>query len=482
VGIIAIFGFVFLMTTTFTSLYYLLNKFSSQGAAILFSYQALAISLFLLIQIIPTMTVDFFDENSYCRYFLLLPFRRETLVLTTFILSVSGAFLPVAILLPATIGYIIATHNIAVIVGIISFVIFLFGLALMGSVISIRLFNTATLRKLGKWAMFLNLLIFIVYWNLFTKFNFESTNQGSISINFLTDKLEQLTISFPLLWIYFSAFNGYLISSAILLTFGILFWRIGWEGARKLSFESPFNISRARKTKLKIETQLWKYPWISRDLLLFWRDTENFLLLVYPLIFAIFLGLLSGKAFIQGFAFAIMLASQGLMVTSVKLLSNDTRNSRLVCTLPIKIHWTVINRAISMTLLWTMTVIISGLFFLIALKIIYPLYALIIPIGLCFFGNSLIAQNIWLSNPGDESVSPKSVLGIQAVGYSLAPTLIGILPLIIIEINKIIQFNGLKNILFLSAIAIAYIMAGIYFMICIMVVNKDKIRKHFYSI
>ncbi|MCD6595362.1 hypothetical protein J7L68_06785 [bacterium] len=482
IGIGGVLVFFIAMSLGMSALFFDIAKFSTHAAVILYAYQAMAMSVLLLLQVIPTVSVDLFDESSYYKYFLFLPIHRGALILTTFLTSITGAMFPLLLLLPSTAGYLIVLHSVGAIWGVISFGIFLCGLTLWGAIVGTRLMQTPILRKMGRYAMIFNLLIFVAYWNLFPRFTSQIGDGATSPLINLYYKIQHLDTGFPLFWIFSSAIEGNIITSLLLCVIGIILFRAGWRIANTLSFEVPFQLkSKPRRTiSVKFWKKLWKYPTLEKDFLAFRRDAENYLLLVYPLFFAIVMSLGSGKNFIQAFVIAIVMASNGCMMTSVKLLAEDTRNSRLFCTYPIDLRNTILMRAIFMSLIWTTVVIITGLLYISIFHLIYPIYLSIIPVLLVLFGNSLIAQKIWLGKAKTSQVTPKSALGLYALVYSLGPAFIGILPIIAGKVAKLTELN--VNILISIMVIISYSFSFIYVFLSKLLIREKRIVRYFENI
>ena len=481
IGLVGAIGFFVMISLGMVSLFFEIAKISKHAVVILFAYQSMIVSALLLLQVIPTVSVDLFDENSYYKYFLFLPVHRGALVLTTFLTSLAGAIFPLFLILPSAFGYLIVMHNLEAVCGVISFAVFLAGLSLFGAVVGTKLMQTSALRKLGKFAMIINVLVFVAYWQIFPHFD-SKVSDISNPLMSIYIKLQHLDTGFPIFWIFSSAIEGNVITLLLVLVVGIFLWRAGWHIANTISFEAPFQLKSERNKvkKAEISKKLWKYPVLSRDILTFIRDAESYLMLIYPLFLALIFSLGSRKNFIQAISVAIVTASIYCMMSSLKLLMEDTKNSRLICTYPIDLYKTVLRRALFMAFLWTTVVIVASSVYLIVFKLIYPIYLMIVPIFLTMFANSLIAQKIWLGKAKASVSNPKNALGIQVIGYALVPTFLGILPVLSSDIANLSHSN--KTIFTLIIVAFSYILSLMYVFLSKLLLRKNRILGYFQNI
>ena len=375
----------------------------------IFSVQVFFVTLFLLLQVIPTIALDIFDEHSNLHFYLYLPIQRGALVLSALWNAFVASPIPMILFIPLIVAFLVVKLSVMSLLAVLAYIILLSGLALASSAMVLKIVSTTFTKRFSRWMAIINILIFVLFIQFVPKLQ-SGMKKGMFFQQYLSKIMSPYS---PVAWLQ-RLFSGDISVILVVFLLGVLFWRIGWRVAKKLAIEKSAPKSKKMTSAAKSLSTI-EFPFIDRDLTIIFRDAETFLAIVYPIVFAGIMAIAFSNGVGYGFAMGAMLASQYSQIISLKITALDTKHIHWSATLPVDWRKTLIERAIVLSSIWTATLIIAGIALMIILQKFAPIAATIPIIFGALFAGILFAQHVWLAHPQRDTITPRNALGIKAL-------------------------------------------------------------------
>ena len=470
-GILFVIGF---LTVSYALFFYSasLGKFS-EIIEFVFSAQLFFVTLLLLFQIIPTIAVDIFDEHGSMHYFLYLPIHRSVLVFSALWSGFISSPIPFIMLIPAVVAFVVVKFSAMSLLGAIAYFIFISGFALFSSAVMIRFVSTSVAKKLGRWALIVNALIFVLFFQFVPKM--QGRIKGGIASGedvFLKKYISGIMSPFsPIAWVR-SLFCGDVFAVVVVLLLGYLLWRIGWQMTKNLSIEKFSPKSRRRIVDVR-NISAEKFPFVVRDLTITFRDARSFFAIVYPVIFAVIMSLGFSRGVGYGLAMGAMLASQYSQIFSIRLAFLDVKYIHWSATLPVDWRKIFIRRAAALSALWTTTLVISAIILMIILKKPVQILPIVPVIFGSLFSGIFYAHRIFLAHPRRDAINPKNALGLKSLLPAFATILLVALPF---AAELILKKIGLDTLYMIAVYAFVFILTGAEVLVAMASLNEKFIR------
>jgi len=466
-GFLVLAGFFALMMFAFVTMFVLIARHSPELALNIFVVQVVALSALILLQTVPTMASDLFDQKGFFSFLLFYPIGRGNLVVSSLVASASAALLPLIVLLPAVLGYALAIHTPGAIAGILSYIVFMVGVMLWGSVSVARVFSVGALRKFSRWMGVVNILLFVAYANLMGR-------QYSVAER-LGPRINPSGVLGVLLVAAKMLFSGDIVIVLLTLTVGIYACVKGYSAAKLLKLDLSTTTTTKRR---KISKKLWANPWTRRDFLILVRDPEMYILYAYPVLFGLIFGVMrSPEMGFLGMFSAVLFASQGATISAVRVLAQDIKNRVWVATLPVDMRKLFVRRAMDISLFWSIPILI----FTVAVAVWKPEQVggvlSVVPAIISIFGNILMGQHYGAHKLAAGVERPRNAVGLQGLALSAASALYSILPLVPLLLKS--SLPDLYRSLFYAGIISSLVLAVVHSLVLYLIFRNVDVRAHF---
>ena len=466
-GFLGLGGLFVIMISTFVTMFTMMAKQSPELALNAFAIQVVALSALILLQTVPTMASDLFDQKGLFNFLLFYPIGRGNLVVSSLVASASAALFPLIVFLSAVLGYALAIHPPGAIVGILSYIVFMVGIMLWGSVSVARVFSLGALRKFSRWMGVINILLFVAYANIVGQ-------QRPVATSFVP-KTNPSGAIWTLLVAAKMLFSGDIAIVLLTLTVGIYACVKGYSAAKLLKLDLS---TTTPAKKRKIARKLWSNPWTRRDFLILVRDPETYILYAYPVLFGVLFGVMRSSGMgVMGMFYAVLFASQGAIISAVRILAQDIKNRVWVATLPVDMQKVFVRRAVSITLFWAIPLFI----FAVVVAIWKPNFSVVslgvVPAMISIFGNVLMGQHYGAQRLAAGVEKPRNAVGLQGFALSAAPALYSILPLVPLVLKS--SLPNLHRSLFYAGMISSLVLAVVHSLVLYLIFRTVDVRAHF---
>ena len=467
-AVVAIFGMFAAFMSMYIPLFIGLSKISTQATAISFTTLMLVVAVMFLIQLTPTISNEIFAPGGAIHFFAYLPVERSVLIASSLISSCVSAFFPLIIFIAITAAYLIACPTIEALIGILAIFFLLVGISFLSSNVLLSLGQRGRTSRMAKWALMINVIIYFLIWSTVNKYI------GSNSESALKGLAEQLMSRETSVIGRLSAIVTDPVWAFISLGIGFSVLALSVRMANSVEISTSVSSIKVRgRKRAKIKWSLHKSPFLFRDSVAAIRDGQNFLLIFGP---AIFLAIMSiampDRAKMSSIMWGGMIAVQYVALISAKLFSLDTKARDLLCAAPVVWRKVIIQRALLLTSVVAVTLIIAGL--IVQELLMHPILTVQAQATLiiCIFWVSLWGQWRWLTHPQRDAIPPKQALGLVMILYYIVVSLLlGAASLPLLKSEGIPYLKVFNAVAWLSVLA-AFLLAGI----SVLKLREDKIK------